>query len=110
MTSPALAIPLLRAAAWFGEDPLDPLLAPGADGWLDLAFGEPDVAFVERMQRRRLSPLARGCFHCAIQVQAATAISIQLLFLIEAAGQYCDHDAILHALAFHGAYLEVAMV
>jgi hypothetical protein len=65
MTSPPLDIPLLRAAAWFGEDPGDPLLVPGADNWLDLAFGEPDVAFVERLQRRRLSPLARGCFHCA---------------------------------------------
>ncbi len=68
MTTVPLAIPLLRAAAWFGEDPLDPLLAPGVDGFLDLAWGEPDVAFVERAQRRRLSPLARACFHCARRV------------------------------------------
>jgi len=60
-----LDIPLLRAAAWFGEDPGDPALAPGADGFLDLAWGEPDVAFVDRLQRRRLSPLARAFFHCA---------------------------------------------
>jgi hypothetical protein len=68
MNSLPLAIPLLRAAAWFGEDPLDPLLMPGADGFLDLAWGEPDVAFVDRAQRRRLSPLARACFHCARRV------------------------------------------
>jgi hypothetical protein len=71
MTSFPLGIPVLRAAAWFGEDPLDPLLAPGSDGFLDLAWGEPEVAFVERAQRRRLSPLARACFHCASRVRPA---------------------------------------
>jgi hypothetical protein len=71
MTFPPLDIPLLRAAAWFGEDPRDPLLAPGSDGFLDLAWGEPDVAFVDRLQRRRLSPLARGFFHCARRVAPA---------------------------------------
>lgn len=65
MASAPLDIPLLRAAAWFAEEPGDPLLAAGTDGLLDLAWGEADVAFVDRMQRRRLSPLARACFHCA---------------------------------------------
>ncbi len=69
MTQPPVCIPLLRAAAWLGEDPGDPDLAPGSDGFLDLAWGEPDVAFVERMQRRRLSPLARAFFHCAHRAQ-----------------------------------------
>jgi hypothetical protein len=71
MTSAPLVLPLLRAAAWFGEDPLDPLLAPRSDGFLDLAWGEPDVAFVDRQLRRRLSPLARACFHCARRVAPA---------------------------------------
>jgi hypothetical protein len=76
MASPPLVLPLLRAAAWFGEDPLDPLLVPGADGWLDLAVGEPDVAFVDRLQRRRLSPLARGCFHCARRVSPPDQVRV----------------------------------
>ncbi len=71
MTSVPLALPLLRAAAWFGEDPLDPLLAPGSDGFLDLAWGEPDLTFVDRQLKRRLSPLARACFHCAHRVGPA---------------------------------------
>jgi hypothetical protein len=71
MTSAPLVLPLLRAAAWFGEDPLDPLLAPGSDGFLDLAWGEPDLGFVDRQLRRRLSPLARACFHCAGRLGAA---------------------------------------
>lgn len=69
MASPPLTLPILRAAAWLGADPGDPTLAPGADGFLDLAAGEPDVAFVERMQRRRLSPLARAFCHCAGRLQ-----------------------------------------
>jgi hypothetical protein len=64
-----LTLPLLRAAAWLGADPGDPALAPGTDGFLDLADGEPDVAFVDRMQRRRLSTLARAFFHCARRLQ-----------------------------------------
>ncbi|MDR3670406.1 MAG: beta-ketoacyl synthase chain length factor [Holophaga sp.] len=76
MASPPLVIPLLRAAAWFALDPLDPLLAPGADGFLDLAWGEPDVAFVDRLQRRRLSPLARGCFHCARRVDPPEQVRV----------------------------------
>lgn len=71
MTSAPLLLPLLRAAAWFGEEPPDPLLAPGSDGFLDLAWGEPDVGFVDRQLRRRLSPLARACFHCAHRVAPA---------------------------------------
>jgi len=102
MTSPALAIPLLRAAAWFGEDPLDPLLAPGADGWLDLAFGEPDVAFVERMQRRRLSPLARGCFHCARR--AAPAGEVRMVF----ASRHGEADRTLAILQDLAAEAEVS--
>jgi len=69
MASPFVPIPLLRAAAWLGEDPGDPDLVPGSDGFLDLAMGEPDVAFVEKLQRRRLSPLARAFFHCARRLQ-----------------------------------------
>jgi hypothetical protein len=65
MSSVSLVIPVLRAAAWFGEEPRDPALAAGGDGFLDVAWGEPDVAFVDRLQRRRLSPLARAFFHCA---------------------------------------------
>lgn len=64
----SLALPLLRAAAWFEAEPLDPRLAGGPDGFLDLAWGKPDVAFVEPLTRRRLSPLARGIFHCAQRV------------------------------------------
>jgi hypothetical protein len=64
-----LTLPLLRAAAWLGADLGDPALAPGSDGFLDLAGGEPDVAFVERMQRRRLCTLARAFFHCARRLQ-----------------------------------------
>ena len=70
MTPWPLEIPLLRAAAWFGEDPLAPgagTLGPGAD-WLDLAWGPPDVGFVEPLQRRRLSPLARAFCHCAQRI------------------------------------------
>jgi len=60
-----LILPVLGVAAWLGADPGVPDLAPGADGFLDLAAGEPDVAFVDRLQRRRLSTLAKGFFHCA---------------------------------------------
>jgi hypothetical protein len=76
MASPSLVIPLLRAAAWFAQDPLDSRLAPGTEGGLDLAWGEPDVAFVDRLQRRRLSPLARGCFHCARRVSPPEQVRV----------------------------------
>jgi hypothetical protein len=66
MTTWPLDIPLLRASAWFEQAPA--VLSPGADGFLDLASGKPDVAFVEPMQRRRLSPLARAFFHCANRI------------------------------------------
>jgi len=65
MSLTPLAIPLLRAAAWFEEGPSGAGLAAGSDGFLDVAWGAPDVAFVEPLVRRRLSRLARGCFHCA---------------------------------------------
>jgi len=70
MMSSALVLPILRAAAWFADDPVaQGLLAPGApDGFLDLAWGPPDVSWVEPLQRRRLSPLARAFFHCANRV------------------------------------------
>jgi len=67
MTPWPLEIPLLRAAAWFGEDPRPLGLDPGTGG-LDLAWGEPDVAFVEPLQRRRLSRLARAFCHCAQRI------------------------------------------
>ncbi len=67
MTPWPLEIPLLRAAAWFGEDPAALGLGPGPD-WLDLAWGQPDVAFVEPLQRRRLSRLARAFCHCAQRI------------------------------------------
>jgi hypothetical protein len=61
-------IPCLKAASWSEE----PLRAPsdGADqlGFLDVASGPPDVAFVESSLRRRLSRMARGMFHCAQRV------------------------------------------
>ena len=68
MTIPPLAIPLVRAAAWFETEPPD----GGADGFLDLARGSAslDLGFVEPLQRRRLSRLARACFHCANRVGA----------------------------------------
>jgi hypothetical protein len=64
-----LDIPLQRAAAWFAEEPAG---LPAADrpDWLDLAWGPPDVASVEPLQRRRLSPLARAFCHCAERVGA----------------------------------------
>jgi len=68
-----LVIPLLRAAAWFGEDPVAMGLLPqaraaGPGDFLDLAWGQPDVAFVEPLQRRRLSRLARAFCHCAQRI------------------------------------------
>lgn len=65
MASFPLTLPILRAAAWLGPEAAGLDLAPGTDGFLDLADGEPDVAFVERLQRRRLSALARAFCHCA---------------------------------------------
>ncbi len=68
MSPVSLVVPVLRAAAWFGVEPQDPALAAGGDGFLDVAWGEPDVSFVDGLQRRRLSPLARAFFHCARRV------------------------------------------
>ena len=65
MPSPPLVIPHLRACAWFEEEPEGLGLSPGTDRFLEVAFGQPDVAFVEPMVRRRLSRLARGFFHVA---------------------------------------------
>jgi len=67
MTPCQLSIPLVRAAAWFEEEPADSRLAV-SHGVLDSAWGEPVVGFVEPLQRRRLSRLARGFFHCAKRV------------------------------------------
>jgi len=63
MPIPPLTLPLMRAAAWSETEPPP---AP-EDGFLDLAWGTPalDLRFVEPLQRRRLSRLARACFHCA---------------------------------------------
>jgi hypothetical protein len=68
MTFPPLEFPLLRAAAWFGAEPPEELRAQGPDGFLDLTWGPPELGFVEPLQRRRLSRLARACFHCAGRV------------------------------------------
>ena len=65
MPSTTLDIPLLRAACWFAEEPPVPL---AGDGFLELAWGRPDVAFVEPLLRRRLSPLAKAFCHCAQRV------------------------------------------
>ena len=69
MTTWPLEIPLIRASAWF-EQPWEEWAgrSAGAAEFLDLASGKPDVAFVEPLQRRRLSPLARAFFHCANRV------------------------------------------
>ena len=76
MASPSIVIPHLRACAWFEADPLDPRLSPGTEGWLDLAWGPPEVAFVEPMVRRRLSRLARGFFHCAQRLSPAGDVRV----------------------------------
>jgi hypothetical protein len=60
-----LILPLLRAAAWLEEDPGPGRVPAVADGFLDVAWGAPEVGFVDRLQRRRLSVLARGFCHCA---------------------------------------------
>ncbi len=66
MTTCEFTLPVLEAACWFEEDPGIQGLAPG--GFPALATGRPALAFVEAIQRRRLSRLARGVFHCAEQV------------------------------------------
>ncbi len=55
-------IPLLRASVWSqaGPDTSSP--------FLDRAGGAPDVAFLDPLIRRRLSPLGRGMLHCAHRV------------------------------------------
>jgi hypothetical protein len=65
MSNAPLAIPHLQACAWFEEAPADSSLTEGAEGFLDVSWGKPDVAFVEPLLRRRLSRMARGFFHCA---------------------------------------------
>lgn len=66
MNSFQLVIPLERAALW-AEETLHWAL-PGVHPWLDIAFGPPDVSKVDPIDRRRLSRLARGMFHCASRV------------------------------------------
>ena len=60
------SVPLLRAAFW-SQEPLHP---SEGEGFLDRASGPPDVAFLDPLIRRRLSPLGRAMLHCA---QRATA-------------------------------------
>jgi len=55
-------IPLLRASVWSQEGP------NGLSPFLDRAAGPPDVAFLDPLIRRRLSPLGRGMLHCAHRV------------------------------------------
>jgi len=60
MTPTTFTLPVLGASAWFEQDP------GGLEaGFLDLACGKPCLDEVEPLQRRRLSPLARGVLHCA---------------------------------------------
>lgn len=66
MTRREFTLPVIAAACWFEEDPG---LAPGP--FLDVAWGQPDLGFLEPSQRRRLSRLARGAFHCAGRLPAA---------------------------------------
>ena len=76
MPSSTIVIPRVQACAWFEEDPLDPRLAPGSGGGLDLTWGPPEVAFVEPIVRRRLSRLARGFFHCAQRLSPAGDVRV----------------------------------
>jgi hypothetical protein len=52
-------IPLLRASIWSQEGP--EVRSP----FLDRASGPPDVAYLDPLIRRRLSPLGRAMLHCA---------------------------------------------
>lgn len=65
MSEAPLAIPLLRAALWSAE----PLTSAALPSWVDVAVGPPDLARVEPMQRRRLSPLGRALIHVATRAQ-----------------------------------------
>ncbi|HJU84441.1 MAG TPA: beta-ketoacyl synthase chain length factor [Holophagaceae bacterium] len=66
MNQSEFSIPLQRAAFWSAEAlPLGRL-----PGFVDTATGTPDLAFIEPLMRRRLSPLGRGMLHCAGRVAA----------------------------------------
>jgi hypothetical protein len=70
----------MRACVWFGEENDTnegdrPLTASGfgdfpedPDGVVEAGEGEPDVAFIPALLRRRLSRAARGMLHCAHRV------------------------------------------
>ena len=75
MSAPGFPIPLLRAAAWSQE----PLPGPPAPGFLHLATGTPEIAFIEPLLRRRLSALGRGMLHCAGRV-AGDLPSVRAVF------------------------------
>jgi hypothetical protein len=64
MQAHAMTLPVLAASAWF-EEPPD---LPAPLGNVEFAYGKPVLDFLEPAQRRRLSRLARGVFHCAGQV------------------------------------------
>ncbi|WP_243302455.1 beta-ketoacyl synthase chain length factor [Geothrix oryzisoli] len=53
-------IPLLRASVWSQEGGRE-----ASTSFLDRASGPPDVAFLDPLIRRRLSPLGRAMLHCA---------------------------------------------
>jgi len=60
MTTSVLTLPILGASSWFEADPG----FPEPPGLPDRVVGKPSLDFLEPIQRRRLSSLARGVFHC----------------------------------------------
>ena len=57
-------LPILRAAAWSPED----LPGPPPAEWVNHVTGPPDLATVDPLLRRRLSPLGKGMVACAARV------------------------------------------
>lgn len=65
MTTHSFRIPILGLSIW-SQDAVP--LAEGRaelDEVLDMACGTPDLAYMDPLVRRRLSPMARGMLHCA---------------------------------------------
>jgi hypothetical protein len=114
MTAWPLEIPVMRAAAWFAEEPG---VLPEAGGpfpeWLDVAWGAPDVASVEPLQRRRLSRLARAFCHCAARVGAPPGVRVvyasrhgeveRTLTILQDLAQQAEVSPTLFSLSVHNA-------